>query len=264
MEGQEAMHFGALRLIELTDRPSDVMKSSAADVLLQTDPLLAIFRTFSELNGLSMSAALSMVPSDALASSVGEHVRAAGAQLVLVPWIPSAQATPEITADTSGPSNDAPAVVVADRSPFDALFRTERATSLVHSHFVRGVFAQAGTNVALLIGRAPLGSVREESHLFLPFFGGPDDRLALDFVVQLCANPRVRATVVRITKRDVQAELAVPEAAHPGSLASKDKDTGMSKLDADVQANLTTVVSARSVRTHSRTPIRRFATLVAN
>jgi hypothetical protein len=37
-------------------------------------------------------------------------------------------------------------------------------------------------------------------HLFLPFFGGPDDRLSLSFVVQLCANPTVTATVVRMKK----------------------------------------------------------------
>ncbi|KAH9038327.1 Sodium/hydrogen exchanger family-domain-containing protein [Lactarius pseudohatsudake] len=211
MEEEEPAHFGALRLIELTDRPSDVMKSSATDALLQTDPLLAIFRTFSELNGLSVSAALSMVPFDALATSVGEHVRAAGTQLVLVPWLPS----------------DAGAAT--DRSPFDALFRTSGSTSLLHSHFVRGVFAHARTNVALLVGRAPVG-MREETRLFLPFFGGPDDRLALDLVVQLCANPRVRATVVRLTKRDVRAELAVPEAAH----LAKDI-TG--KVGVDVQTN---------------------------
>jgi hypothetical protein len=41
-----------------------------------------------------------------------------------------------------------------------------------------------------------------DHHIFLPFFGGPDDRLALDFVVQICANPRVRGTVVRLTKCD--------------------------------------------------------------
>jgi hypothetical protein len=206
---KEPTHFGALRLIELADRPSDVMKSSATDALLHTDPLLAIFRTFSELNGLTVSAALSIVPFAALATSVGEHVRAAGAQLVLVPWLPSVQ---DATPDTSAPTTTGDAV--ADRSPFDALFRSDRSTSLLHSHFVRGVFAEAGTNVALLVGRAPLSGVRGETRLFIPFFGGPDDRLALDFVVQLCSNPRVRATVVRVTKRDVRVELAVPEAVH--------------------------------------------------
>ena len=238
-EEEEPTHFGALRLIELADRPSDVMKSSATDALLHTDPLLAIFRTFSELNGLAVSAALSIVPFDALATSVGEHVRAADAQLVLVPWLPSAQAP-----DPSG-AVDTSAAIAAN--PFDALFRTDRSTSLLHSHFVRGVFAQAGTNVALLVGRPSL-SAREETHLFLPFFGGPDDRLALDFVVQLCANPRVRATVLRLSKHDVRAELAAPEVAHRDG----DKDTDVGKVEVDMQTNLMTIASMRSVRVYRR------------
>ena len=39
-------------------------------------------------------------------------------------------------------------------------------------------------------------------HIFLPFFGGPDDRLALSFVVQLCMHGAVSATVVRIRQLD--------------------------------------------------------------
>ncbi|KAI9443433.1 Sodium/hydrogen exchanger family-domain-containing protein [Lactarius indigo] len=244
MEEEEPAHFGALRLIELTDRPSDVMKSSATDALLHTDPLLSIFRTFSELNGLSVSTALSMVPFDRLATSVGEHVRAAGAQLVLVPWLPSAQVAPDTTAETGGaPMSDA---IATDRSPFDALFLTNGSASLLHSHFVRGVFAQARTNVALLVGRAPLG-VREETRLFLPFFGGPDDRLALDLTVQLCANPRVRATVLRVTKRDVRVELVTPEAAH----LARDKNKDIAgTVEVDVQTNMT----AASVRSTTDFP----------
>jgi hypothetical protein len=224
-EAEVPAHFGALRLIELADRPSDVMKSSAMDALLHTDPLLGIFRTFAELNGLPVSAALSIVPFDALATSVGEHVRAEDTQLVLVPWLPSAQA-PEITEQGAA----------QDGSPFDSLFLTDRSTSLVHSHFVRGVFAHAGTNVALLISRAPFG-VREQTHLFLPFVGGPDDRLALDFVVQLCANPRVSATVVRIIKRDIVVDVPPPEAPHLAVLASKNK------AEENAQANGATITS---------------------
>ena len=242
---EEPTHFGALRLIELADRPSDVMKSSATDALLHTDPLLAIFRTFSELNGLAVSAALSIVPFDALATSVGEHVRAASAQLVLVPWLPSASTSTSTQATTDAADTSAAgAASAADRGPFDTLFRADRSTSLLHSHFVRGVFAHAGTNVALLVGRAPLG-VREETHLFLPFFGGPDDRLALDFVVQLCANPRVRATVLRLSKSDIHADLAEPDAAH---LDDKDKDIGKGKVEVDTQTNMLTIASMRSVR----------------
>ena len=39
--------------------------------------------------------------------------------------------------------------------------------------------------------------------VFLPFFGDPDNRLALEFVLQICANPRMNGTVVRVTKCDV-------------------------------------------------------------
>ena len=125
-------------------------------------------------------------------------------------------------------------------TPFDALFRMDRSSSLPHTHFVRSVFAQAGTNVMLLIGRAPF-TARGKTHVFLPFFGGPDDRLALDFVVQLCANPRVSATVVHITKRDIEADVSSPEAAH---LAQDDK------AEENMQRNAATIASMRSVRTN--------------
>ena len=52
----------------------------------------------------------------------------------------------------------------------------------------------------------------------MPFFGGPDDRLALDFVIQICANARIRGTVVRITKSDnvVGTEAPIAEKAGEG------------------------------------------------
>jgi len=229
---QSEMHFGALRLIELADRPSDVMKSSATESLLHTDPLIAVFRAFAELNGLPVSATLSIVPFHALATSVAEHVSGLNTQLVLVPWLSSAQA-PEIP-DTGAPSG------AQDLStPFDTLIRADQSTSLVQSQFVRGVFEQAGTNVALLFGHATFG-VREQTHLFLPFFGGPDDRLALDFVVQLCRNRRVSATVVRVTKCDIQADVTVPGAAY----IVDDDD----KAEEVTRANEVTIPTLRSVR----------------
>ncbi|KAI0059628.1 hypothetical protein BV25DRAFT_1060362 [Artomyces pyxidatus] len=199
----------ALRLIELSDRTSDVMKSYAADSLINTDPLLGIFRTFGELNDMSVTPSLSIVPFDALASTVGEHARVAGSQLVFVPWLPPS--VPVIHSSTE-PTSALPPVlphVGNDWNPFESLFRSgpaERSASVLHSNFIRGVFAQAGTDVALFVDRGQSAAASTRRHLFLPFFGGPDDRLALDFVVQLCANPRVEATIVRIVKRDVQPE----------------------------------------------------------
>ena len=39
---------------------------------------------------------------------------------------------------------------------------------------------------------------------------GPDDRIALEFVVQISANPRMRGTVVRITICDVEDIAVLP------------------------------------------------------
>ena len=238
-EAEVPTHFGALRLIELSDRPSDLLKTSATDALLHSDPLIAIFRTFAELNELPVSASLSIEPFESLATSVAEHVRVVGSELVLVPWLPSALKL-DYNPSESGSHN---ATQDHTSSPFDALFRLDRSASLPHSHFVRSVFAHAGTNVALLIGRAPFAAVRGQTHVFLPFFGGPDDRLALDFVMQLCVNPRVRATVVRITKRDIQADVSAPDAAH---LTNEEKE------EENVHRNGLTITSLRSVRCCSK------------
>ena len=78
----------ALRLIELSDRTSAAMKSSAADTLKDTDPLLGIFRVFGELNDLSVSTSLSAVPHDDLPHSVADHAARHASQLVLLPWLP--------------------------------------------------------------------------------------------------------------------------------------------------------------------------------
>ncbi|VDB87370.1 unnamed protein product [Peniophora sp. CBMAI 1063] len=201
----------ALRLIELS-RTSEVMKASVADSLVHTDPLLNIFRMFGSLNGLPVTSSLRIVPYDDLAESVAEHAQSVGSHLVLIPWLPPHgihQAAAEREHNASTPSaHDTPKA----HNPFDALFRsaqTERSANVSHSHFVRSVFAKAGTDVALFVDRssnsmdiAPAPSTTH--HIFFPFFGGPDDRLALDFVVQLCANPNVTATIVRVVKRDVQ------------------------------------------------------------
>jgi hypothetical protein len=95
-----------------------------------------------------------------------------------------------------------------------------KSVSFLHSQFVRGVFSRSKTDVALFVDQSTLDltSVLDgvgvlHQHVFLPFFGGPDDRLALDFVVQICANSRLRGTVVRLTKWDGASSVGTEEAA---------------------------------------------------
>src|ERR1700722_4658055 len=244
--GPEKKHcvlsIDALRLIELSDRTSAVMKSSVADTLLHTDPLLAIFRTFGELHDLPVSTSLLIVPYDDLACSVADHAMNHTSQLILVPWLP-----PSLSNKTDPTANDGlvtpKAATAQTTNPFDALFKSaprDKSPHAIHSHFVRGVFSQSKADVALFIDQGHSPGAINTQHIFLPFFGSPDDRLALEFVVQLCANPRVSASIVRITKKDVDAEDVVnqPDLAH----LATEKDDG-----ADAVNNLLSVTSVRLI-----------------
>ncbi|KAF8686418.1 Sodium/hydrogen exchanger family [Rhizoctonia solani] len=209
----------ALRLLELTERTSAIMRSSEIDQLLTRDPLLTVFRTFAELEDIPVASSLSVVSHEGFATSVTEHSVKNGDEMVVVSWTPG---TSQTTAHGQSVAPTPAAQTVPN--PFDALFKTTgvnetAASSGIHSHFLRGLFAKSSVDVALFIDRRlggqSLGGTGGVQHLFLPFFGGPDDRLALSFVAQLCKHPLVSATVVRVRKTEPEdADIAIPEAAH--------------------------------------------------
>jgi hypothetical protein len=209
----------ALRLIELSDRTSDVMKSSAVDTLIHTDRVLGVFRTFGELNDLPVSLSLSIVPFEDMSYTVADHAKRHGSQLLLLPWLPPSITSGDPNEDLSGAHN-----AKVDLNPFEAFFggsKSTKSAAAIHSQFVRRVFAESKTDVALFIDPGASHSVGAGTgtgsarHIFFPFFGGPDDRLALEFVVQLCANPRMSATVVRMSKSGVEgADIERPSLAH--------------------------------------------------
>lgn len=181
----------ALRLIELTERTSAVMMSAEADYILQTDPLVSVFRTFGTLNRVPVRANISVANYDEFSNSVARHVEQSSSQMLLVPL--------KVTRndDTTGSTGF---------NPFDNLFRrtstTANSTEVVDSHYIRKVFAGTKADVCLIIDRGlSTSGVPGNQHIFLPFFGGPDDRLALSLVVQLCAGDYgITASVVRIKK----------------------------------------------------------------
>ncbi|KAJ3989058.1 Sodium/hydrogen exchanger family-domain-containing protein [Lentinula detonsa] len=254
-------HISALRLVELSDRTSAVMKSISmashpdhAAVLAQCDPMLNIYTTFASLNDLSVTPALETVPYDDLARAVVDFARDAGytgllsgsrrtgGEMLLLPWLPPTVG--QLQGVESHAVTPAPGAVV--HNPFDTLFNKGSSTGMegastpvsgshaihsmgdrlsnsvaatIHSHFVRQVFSKATVDVGLFMdlgckqaaaAAAPMGmlgglkpsSLGGVDHILLPFFGGPDDRLALAFVAQLCENEKITATYLKITKTE--------------------------------------------------------------
>ena len=227
------VNIDALRLIELSDRVSAVMKGSATDTLVRTDPTLEIYRTFGDINGVDVTTSLAIVSFDDLAVSVADHARNHTSHLVLLPWLPPTHDSDPPTDPTPDQHPPTPTHYQPSTNPFDALFKATHggaaSTSVVHSQFVREVFSRCpDIDVALYIdpvARSP-GDVFRKSmayHLVLPFFGGPDDRMTLEWTVQLCSSVRVGATVIRVRKEDIAEEVLEPPEAHTAQTREKDR-----------------------------------------
>lgn len=205
-----AVSLDVLRLIELTDRTSAVLKSQSADMLAQSDPILSVIRTFGYLNRMVVSTALAVVGYEEFASYVASFTRDVSSQLLILPWSNSTPLSDDSAADIQTvPASSAPSTPSIP-SPFDSFFGQSSVrggaqnASVAQIQFFRRMFMSATTDVALYIDRGLSQPVdlQNSTHIFLPFLGGPDDRSALSLVVQLCLNPSVTATVVRYFKTE--------------------------------------------------------------
>ncbi|KAL0062653.1 K(+)/H(+) antiporter [Marasmius tenuissimus] len=246
-----------LRILPLSDR---LLSSTIHLSAHYTDPVLMVYRMFTRLLPWSESNVaeprIEVIDSDGeeRATSVIDHAISSSVRgekestrnLIMLGWLPPAPAPGTVTAATP-----TPLAATTPRSisynPFDALFRTasyhagggEEETTL-HAHFVRGVFGEAGKrglDVGLFVELAHsrgstatsmfdgAGGSDEEMHVYLPFFGGPDDRMALEFVLQLCERKGVRAEVIWVkvgqdSEDGVSGETKVPDKHHLPTVAS--------------------------------------------
>ncbi|CAG8441765.1 3779_t:CDS:10 [Funneliformis mosseae] len=183
----------ALRIIELTQRLSTVMKFNETEETMLHDPIMNIFRMFGYLNFVYIKANLSVVPIQNFAQEVAENIKETGSDMVIIPW------------NGAGTIIDDPANSIEERIEYSE----KKDTSPQVAQFAQGVFDDVNVTVGFLIDRG-LGvdipkadhmlSNGTSIHIYLPFFGGVDDREALSFVVRLLNHPHVTATVERIMK----------------------------------------------------------------
>ncbi|RXK34772.1 potassium:hydrogen antiporter [Tremella mesenterica] len=196
----------ALKLIELTGRTFSVMQSAEKDQLLLTDDALQLYRQFGRLRGLEVNPHIDIVGQDSFPSAVADFAQNLSTQMVIIPWtVPSGSSSALL--DPSPAAAEREGIVPSSSfSPFDSVFGSETQGSPMYTHFVRRVFSECQVDKALFVDRGFSGGATfapgSGQHIFMPFFGGPDDRLALKFVVQLCHHANVTATVVKVEKSE--------------------------------------------------------------
>ncbi|KAJ6028795.1 hypothetical protein N7540_004371 [Penicillium herquei] len=192
-----------MRLVELTDRDSSVMKVSAGEYAF-FDPVINTFHAFGEWHDLSLMAGVSVVPEHSYADSIVSTAVQDTSDLLLLPW-----------SETG---------TLADRQNGVELDTSGRFTNGEYAGFVSEILSRVSGNVGILIDHNSDGSSKRpplqrspsdfgtqdttwtrppptgsrSHHLVLPFFGGEDDRFALRFVIQLLQSDHVTATIIQI------------------------------------------------------------------
>ncbi|GJN88307.1 hypothetical protein Rhopal_001272-T1 [Rhodotorula paludigena] len=234
-----ALQLAILRLVELTDRTSALLRAAEHEsALIRSDALSTVVRAFASGLGAGVRRfALAIVAQEGYARHVADFAEEDETEVVLVPWAlpeaPSSSAPSAASgnASTSGGANASSSTAggggeagVAESwipNPLEGLFfpasegggssLAQRASLSVQSAvgyatYVREVFSAAPCDVALLVDRSNSATtgpvpVAGRAHLFLAFHGGSDDRLALALVAQLvCAHSGLTATVVRLER----------------------------------------------------------------
>lgn len=218
---QAQISIDALRLVELTDRTSAVMKVSESEDTMRADPIINVFQTFAHLNGLPVQSTMSVIPQEEFAPAVTQRCKAAGSNFIILPMTLSQAGAGQGSgggaqeAAVAGPSSPLAATLT---NPLESLFGGGWASnasdglkgkySAQHFNVVRKIIQTTETDVGVLIerkaqqagGLGMLSRVGSQSILFA-FMGGPDDRAALDLVSRLCANNRhLSVLVVRMSR----------------------------------------------------------------
>ncbi|KAI0483649.1 K+/H+ antiporter 1 [Xylaria cf. heliscus] len=208
----------ALRIVELTERTSTVMKVTAGEDASRRDPVVNAVRTFSQLNDVAVSGSVVVAPEESYAETVTTHASEQKSDFVLIPWS-------EIGSTTE------------DQSISYRVSSVDRFTGKSHLDFIRNTLSNAVCNTGIFIsngfsGIAPfeksrpafsrtasIASMRSHKeaalppiadkshHIFLPYIGGVDDRVALNFVLQLAKNANVTATIAHLTWADDDDEI---------------------------------------------------------
>lgn len=229
-ERRKRVQVHGLRLIELTERGSAVMRVAEVDEYSAFDPVLNTFRVLGQLYNLAVSGEAAIIPQSSYADTLVNRAAEESSDLLILPW------------SETGSMGEAQTITKDSTR--------NKLASDSYSSFVSQALDTARSNTAIFINKnfsgtlkqRPLALTRKMSvmsvnsthrehlttvpttdrshHIFMPYFGGADGRVALRLLLQLAENPEITATIVYYpniaSDADVQGTV-VPKAEVPTS-----------------------------------------------
>lgn len=192
--------INSLRLIELTERDSSVMLQTSQDAL-KDDPVTKMLRTFCEMNkSKSHVRSLSkVVTMNSFGDTLVKTSEQVNAKYILIPWSGSGSMI-----------EDMPIGPIQQAFGEHRQRRQSIHTPVQHANFIQDLLAGSTCTVLILVDRGldvtspsilsisnGQTQVQTYQQIYLPYFGGPDDREALEIVIGLSAVPGVKINVIR-------------------------------------------------------------------
>lgn len=215
-----------VRMIELTDRDSSVMSVSDVEEFHWKDPIINTFRNFGRLYNLAVSGEVAIAPESSFAEIITSKAASENSDLLVLPWSESGSlheqqsyngnpTTPRRLEDTSYVSFVASALKSSTCNTAVFVNRGFGGSAVAH----RPTLSRQASKISLSNDRGPASSpiVDKSHHIFMPYFGGADGRVALRLVLQLAENPDVTATIVHFDKLDGSDGAAEQETESHGS-----------------------------------------------
>ena len=229
-----------LRMLELTERLSSVMKDSELDDLSSRDPVVNAFHTFGQLNNVAVSGEIQLVPQGSYCEILSERASERNSDMILLPWSETGSFSEGVTADMMEVSQSAFSNSSYNHFVTNFLDTVScNAAILINNGFGAlpkedtQALQRTPTNFSIrshpLIATAPM--VDQSHHIFLPFIGGLDDRVALRFVLRLARNPNVTATIVHVKSTD---RVSQPADEIREFTASGNKDRGVTTSSQEI------------------------------
>lgn len=221
---RSSINLHLVRIMELTDRLSQIIKVSESEDLLQRDPLISIFKTLTKIVGVRLSYSLQVLAPHEYADTIERHAEKHSSDLIVTTWTRTGegewQDNEYITALLEhGRVNVA---VLLDHNVDDVPLPRRRTMSmgsiLTRTRSECDEIHQLRT-IPSRVSQTPMDA--EKVHAYLPMFQfGRDEKLGLLLLSQLLSNTGVSASVVFFKCAPIPTTTPATE-AHSRKVASK-------------------------------------------
>lgn len=206
-QAQAPLSIDALRLVDLTDRTSAVMRGAEIEDTLRVDPVTNVFRSFGQLSRVPVRPSMSIVPVDQFPATLISRAEKCGSDLVVLPWnLPvSARGSANAAVADAAPSSTYPfsSIFGSQNQQQQSSASSDGRSATQGTALARRLMQAAACDIALLVDRSePLtASLAGRQHIILAFMGGPDDRAALQHAMRFCSiNKELRVSVLRFQR----------------------------------------------------------------